>query len=132
MNRGINNILVKTNLVLNTAYLHSKKVYLIQERMHISKQSVVLFMLTLHIIKNISYQPKIVWGQFLSSHLFILLIYNRSTLEPSEVILLMAGAQPRKMIMWDAALKLRPKYRYPVLIIRFGWCRNAPFDVNSY
>ena len=48
-----------------------------------------------------------------------------------NVILLMAGAQPSKAIMWDTALESRPK-RFPVLKDRFGWWRNSLFDVNNY
>ena len=45
---------------------------------------------------------------FLSSHHILTTLYNIGTLDPSEVILLMAGAQPRKTTMWDTALKPRP------------------------
>ena len=44
-----------------------------------------------------------------SSHFILTVFYIISTLEPSEVILLMAGAQPRKATMRDAALKPRPE-----------------------
>ena len=35
-------------------------------------------------------------------------LYNVVTLKPSEVILLMAGAQPNKAEIWDTALMPRP------------------------
>ena len=38
------------------------------------------------------------------------MLYTICALEPSEVILLMAGAQPKKVIMWDAALLPRPLF----------------------
>ena len=37
--------------------------------------------------------------------------YTIGTLEPSEVILLMAGAQPNKATVWDTAPKPRPQLR---------------------
>lgn len=40
----------------------------------------------------------------MSSHTLLTGFYNVITLEPSEVILLMAGAQPKKTYMWDTAL----------------------------
>ena len=58
-------------------------------------------------------------------------IYTIVTLDPSEVILLMAGAQPRKATMWDAALEPRPQLRYSGLENRFGWWRITLFDVND-
>ena len=42
-------------------------------------------------------------GTFCVRHNSIDTLYNVSTLEPSEVILLMAGAQPKKANMWDTA-----------------------------
>ena len=39
----------------------------------------------------------------MSSHKVLTLFYTNAALEPSEVILLMAGAQPEKEIMWDTA-----------------------------
>ena len=52
-------------------------------------------------------------------------------MEPSEVILLMAGAQPRKKAMWDTALLTRPMW-FTGMKYRFGWWRSALFDVNDY
>ena len=47
-------------------------------------------------------------GHFLSSQYILTAFYTIAALEPSEVILLMAGAQPKEAIMWDAALSPRP------------------------
>ena len=71
----------------------------------------------------------------MSSHTLLTSFYNVSTLEPSEVILLMAGAPPRKTYMWDTAYEARPYLatkRYSDLNIRFGRCRKLLFDVNDY
>ena len=70
-------------------------------------------------------------GHFLSSQYVLTTFYTIGTLDPSEVILLMAGAQPKKVTMWDAALKPRPRLRYPGLENRFGWWRITLFDVND-
>ena len=55
-------------------------------------------------------------------------------MEPSEVILLMAGAQPNKAMIWDAVSEPRPLLviiRYPGLKDRFGWWRIMLFDVSD-
>ena len=71
-------------------------------------------------------------GQTLSSHYYLTLIYYDCALEPSEVILLMAGAQPNKANMRDTAYEPRPFCWYTGLKYRFGWWRIMLFDVNDY
>ena len=60
------------------------------------------------------------------------MFYTIATLEPSAVILLMAGAQPKELMKWDAVLSTRPRDRYTGLKDRFGWWRNMLFDVNDH
>ena len=59
------------------------------------------------------------------------MFYTIATLEPSAVILLMAGAQPKELLKWDTALTTRPN-GYSGLKYRFGWWRNKLFDVNDH
>ena len=54
----------------------------------------------------------------------------RQALELSEVILLMAEAQPNKVILWDTAIDPRPIW-FTGLKYRFGWWRIMLFDVND-
>ena len=50
---------------------------------------------------------------------------------PVKSSCLMAGAQPKELLKWDAALTMRPS-RYSGLINRFGWWRSKLFDVNDH
>ena len=47
-------------------------------------------------------------GHLASSHYVLTLFYTISALEPSEVVLLTAGAQPNKVKIWDTVSDPRP------------------------
>ena len=46
----------------------------------------------------------------MSSHKVLTLFYTNAALEPSAGILLMAGARPKKVRIWDTVFKPRPNH----------------------